>query len=154
MDWLREADEENERKRKEAQERREDARVQSERYKAEVGKVNQMVLVLLNDLGVYWYGKHWFKQTYVIQIGPVGLWKLGSAVTLKLQGGGELKSYTGILLKTEPSPHFIIETHDYSNRDGDEVTVIATTVDTSEAELQKALRKAAIEPPVWSIRRV
>ncbi len=155
MDWLREADAELERKRKQEEERREASRLQSEKYKAEADKVGPMVFGLLNDLGVFWYGTRWFKQTFVIQTGPVGLWKLGSTITLELQGKGsrEVKDYTGVMLKTEPSPHFIISKHEFSNDYGDEETLIETTADSSEAELQKALRKAATNPPVWSIRR-
>ena len=88
MDWLREADAELERKRKQEEERREASRLQSEKYKAEADKVGPMVFGLLNDLGVFWYGTRWFKQTFVIQTGPVGLWKLGSTITLELQGKG------------------------------------------------------------------
>lgn len=153
MDWLREADGELERRRKQEEARREASRLKAEKFKAEADKVGPMVFRLLNDLGVFWYGTRWFKQTFVIQTGPVGLWKLGSAKTLELQGSREVKSYTGVRLETEPSPHFIISKHEFSNRDGDEETLIETTVDASEAELQKALRKAAIDPPVWSIRR-
>jgi|HubBroStandDraft_5_1064220.scaffolds.fasta_scaffold179979_2 hypothetical protein len=153
MDWLREADDALTKKRRQEDAQRDAQRLEAQNFKAQADKISGMVYRLLNDLGVFWYGSSWFKSTFVIQIRPVGSWKLGTPRDLIDYGGPDLHNYTSVDLLLAPTPHFNICKHEYSNRDGPERTQVGTTINTSEAELQRALREIATDLPRYSIRK-
>ena len=130
MSWLKDV-EEKRRKVLEAQARLESEQKQkNEEFESEFQRLTPLVRKLLRELGYAWWGKsaHLYVQSHLN-----GHWRL------KKTDSDEEYPYWNVFLEGEETPfYFMIQSH------GGYVK----TVDTSEEELKRALRKAAENGPI------